>query len=145
MFQRITFRLRAKSYVLPPLFALAKSNVQKIYLRFSMPSITSSKVKKVGKAKKKVIKKPIVPVKKKVAPTKSPLRLGIIVGRSADTAKRSYLKNVPDELLLDNNDPPADVAIAWYIKKTYPSVEVDIITPDQISLERLNRSSFVYV
>lgn len=73
------------------------------------------------------------------------MKLGIIVGRSADTAQKTYLKGIPKKLLGDNDDPPADVAIAWYIKKTYPKINVDIITPSQISLARLNKNDFIYV
>src|SRR5687768_6050091 len=73
------------------------------------------------------------------------MRLGIIIGRSSDTTSRTYLKNIPKKYLSDDGLPPADVAIAWYIKQTYPSVTVDIITPDQISLSRLNKCDFVYV
>jgi hypothetical protein len=91
-----------------------------------------------SKAKKKIVKRAVV---KKVKPK---LRLGIIVGRSADTASRPYLSNVPKSLLGDN-DPPADVAVAWYIKTKYPDIEVDIITPNDISLKRLNQSQFIYV
>ena len=90
---------------------------------------------------KKTVKK-IIPVKKKILKT---LKIGVIIGRSADTAKRSYLKDVPKDLRGENDDPPADVAVAWYIKKTYPFVKVDIITPNEISLARLNQNNFVYV
>lgn len=72
-------------------------------------------------------------------------KLGIIVGRSADTANKSYLRGIPKSLLLDNKHPPADVAIAWYIKSYYPQVKVDIITPEEISLKRLNQNDFVYI
>lgn len=73
------------------------------------------------------------------------MKLGIIVGRSADTADKPYLKGVPKKLLGDNDTPPSDVAIAWYIRKTYPKINVDIITPAEISLARLNQNDFVYV
>jgi hypothetical protein len=73
------------------------------------------------------------------------MRLGIIVGREADTAKRTYLQTVPKRLMKDNDDPPADVAVAWYIKEHYPGVTVDIIVPEDISLKRLDQNDFVYV
>jgi len=84
----------------------------------------------------------MAPKGKKATPK---LKLGIIVGRRSDTANKAYLKGVPKDLLGDNEYPPADVAVSWYIKKTYSSVVVDIITPDEISLERLNSNDFVYV
>lgn len=73
------------------------------------------------------------------------MKLGIIVGRSADTTEKPYLKGIPKKLMGDNDEPPADVAIAWYIKKTYPKINVDIITPSEISLARLNKNDFIYV
>jgi len=35
-----------------------------------------------------------------------------------------------------------DVAIAWYIKKNYENIEVDIITPEEITLKRLKANAF---
>lgn len=74
------------------------------------------------------------------------LKIGIIVGRVADVApKTAYLKKVPKDLRTEDNEVPSDVAIAYYIKTNYPNVIVDIITPEDISLKRLNQNDFVYV
>jgi len=35
-----------------------------------------------------------------------------------------------------------DVAIAWYIKKHYDNIEVDIITPEELTLKRLKSNTF---
>jgi len=71
--------------------------------------------------------------------------LGIVIGRSSDTTTRKYLKKIPKNLLNDNKSPPADIAVAWYIKKNYPNIEIDIITPSEISLQRFNKCDFVYI
>lgn len=120
-----------------------KSNIKTSSSKVSRET-TAKKVSKVKTTTKR--KEAVKKTAKKAVSSK--LKIGIIVGRSADTtsvSKKTYLKGVPEELFGDNVEPPADVAVAWYIKKTYPSVDVDIITPTEISLERLNRSDFVYV
>jgi len=68
----------------------------------------------------------------------------------------SFLADMPDkyrvdpeshEYLMDcapgtKGQAHTDVAIAWYIKKHYDNIEVDIITPEEITLKRLKSNTF---
>jgi len=68
----------------------------------------------------------------------------------------SFLADLPDkyrvdpeshEYLMDcepgtKGQAHTDVAIAWYIKKHYDNIEVDIITPEEITLKRLKSNTF---
>lgn len=89
-----------------------------------------------------------------------PIRVGFICGKDTDLVEdakydaigdSSFLKDMPDTFRVDpesheylkdcepgtKGQAHADVAIAWYIKKHNEDIEVDIITPDEISLKRL--------
>jgi len=94
----------------------------------------------------------------------SPIRVGFICGKDTDFVEHpgtgpeytkvgnaSFLSDLPDKFRVDPQSheyladcPPGtkgqahcDVALAWYIKKHNPDIEVDIITPEEISLHRL--------
>jgi len=68
----------------------------------------------------------------------------------------SFLADLPDDYRVDPESheylmdcepgtkgfAQADVAIAWYIKKNNPDIEVDIITPNEITLARLQTNAF---
>lgn len=94
----------------------------------------------------------------------APIRVGFICGKDTDFVEHpgtgplyaeignlSFLSDFPDkwrvdpashEYLMDcepgtTGQVHADCAIAWYIKKHNKDIEVDVITPEELSLERL--------
>lgn len=95
-----------------------------------------------------------------------PFRVGFICGKDTDIvedakfyaipgADASFLSDLPDkwrvdpashEYLMDcepgtSGHAHADIAIAWYIKKSCPDIEVDIITPEEVTLKRLKSNA----
>lgn len=93
-----------------------------------------------------------------------PIRVGFICGKDTDFVEHpgtgpkyseignvAFLKDMPDkwrvdpgshEYLMDcepgtRGQAHVDVALAWYIKKNFSDIEVDIITPEDFSLQRL--------
>jgi hypothetical protein len=93
-----------------------------------------------------------------------PIRVGFICGKDTDFVEHpgkgpkyanigdlSFLKDLPNkwrvdpvshEYLMDcepgtKGQAHCDVALAWYIQKKFKDIEVDIITPEEISSERL--------
>jgi len=94
------------------------------------------------------------------------IRVGFIVGKDTDVVEdpkyaaipgnASFLEDLPDKYRVDPvsheylmdcepgtvGQAHADVAIAWYVKKHYDNIEVDIITPEEISLQRLKKNAF---
>jgi hypothetical protein len=95
------------------------------------------------------------------------IRVGFILGKEFDFADASgsvvdvsFLDDLPSEyrtrpsqprmewpgMNVDNKDNiSVDVAIAWYVKKHYPDIDVDFIFPADINLARLksNECNFV--
>jgi hypothetical protein len=92
------------------------------------------------------------------------IRVGFICGKDTDFVEHpgkgpryskigdlSFLSDCPDkwrvdlashEYLMDcepgtKGQIHCDVALAWYIKKHFKDIEIDIITPEELSLERL--------
>mmetsp|Transcript_80159 Transcript_80159/g.141439 ORF Transcript_80159/g.141439 Transcript_80159/m.141439 type:complete len:418 (+) Transcript_80159:85-1338(+) len=88
-----------------------------------------------------------------------PMRVGFILGKEFDfvdtpgsVVDTSFLDDLPSKYR-ERSDKPrmtwpgmnvsnkdnvsVDVAIAWYIHKNYPDIEVDFVLPGDISLERL--------
>jgi len=97
----------------------------------------------------------------------SKIRVGFICGKDTDFVEHpgqgpkysnigdpSFLKDMPDYWRVDPKSheylkdcPPGtkgqahcDVALAWYIQKHNKNIEADIITPDQLTLERLEKN-----
>jgi len=73
------------------------------------------------------------------------MRIGIVVGINADSYsdyKRSpWLKDIPDEIVSLSNsfdEPSSDVCVGYYLQKHYPKYNVDILTYDDVSLEKFN-------
>jgi hypothetical protein len=86
-------------------------------------------------------------------------RVGFILGKEFDfvdcpgsLVDTSFLKDLPSEYRKRSEKPrmtwpgmttdahdyiSADLAIAWYIKKNYPELDVDFIFPQDIKLDRL--------
>jgi len=87
------------------------------------------------------------------------IRVGFILGKEFDfvdapgsVVDTTFLDDIPDKyreraeqprmtwpgMTVDNKDHiSVDVAIAWYIEKHYPEIEVDFIFPQDITLDRL--------
>jgi len=94
------------------------------------------------------------------------LRVGFIVGKDTDVVEdpkydaipgdSSFLADLPDKYRVDPESHEylmdcapgtkgfahTDVAIAWYIKKHYDNIEVDIITPEELTVKRLKSNTF---
>jgi len=97
----------------------------------------------------------------------SKIRVGFICGKDTDFVEHpgkgpkytnigdpSFLKDMPDKWRVDPksheylmNCPPGtkgqahcDVALAWYIQKQNKDIEADIITPEELTLERLEKN-----
>jgi hypothetical protein len=95
----------------------------------------------------------------------SKIRVGLICGKDTDFVEHpgkgpkysaigdpSFLKDMPDkyrvdpkshEYLMDcapgtKGQAHCDVALAWYIQKHFDDIDVDIITPEEISVQRLH-------
>jgi len=95
------------------------------------------------------------------------VRAGFILGKEFDfvdspgsIVDTSFLDDLPSEyrkrsakprmtwpgMTVDPKDHiSADVAIAWYIKKRYPEIEVDFIFPQDIKLDRLKSNTCNFV
>jgi hypothetical protein len=93
------------------------------------------------------------------------IRVGFICGKDTDFVEHpgkgpryagigdaSFLSDLPDKWRVDPNSKEylmdcepgtkgqahCDVALAWYIKKNYQDIEVDIITPEELTVKRLH-------
>jgi len=96
------------------------------------------------------------------------VRVGFLIGKDTDLVEDNNEKYVGDLSFLDDmpNDyrvdveskeylkdcaagatgfAHADVAIPWYIKKHHPEIKVDIIFPQDITLERLKSNMVNYI
>lgn len=98
-----------------------------------------------------------------------PIRVGFLVGKDTDLVESdkyrsmgdsSFLSDLPDDYRVDPESHEylyncedksikgfahADIAIAWYIKKHYDDIEVDIICPEDITEERLKTNLVNYI
>mmetsp|Transcript_119818 Transcript_119818/g.217691 ORF Transcript_119818/g.217691 Transcript_119818/m.217691 type:complete len:409 (-) Transcript_119818:99-1325(-) len=87
-----------------------------------------------------------------------PIRVGFLIGKDTDVVDdpkyvgdTSFLSDLPDEYRVDPDSHEyvkncekgtkgqvhADVAIPWYIHKHHDDIEIDMIFPEDISVERL--------
>eukprot|EP00928_Gymnodinium_smaydae_P053491 TRINITY_DN37469_c0_g1_i1.p1 TRINITY_DN37469_c0_g1~~TRINITY_DN37469_c0_g1_i1.p1 ORF type:complete len:481 (-),score=120.95 TRINITY_DN37469_c0_g1_i1:279-1661(-) len=95
-----------------------------------------------------------------------PLRVGFIVGKDTDVVEdpkyealggdASFLKDMPRDFRVDpesheflrdcapevEGQAHCDVALAWWIHKNCPDIQVDIIAPPDITMERLRSNAF---
>eukprot|EP00450_Noctiluca_scintillans_P011543 CAMPEP_0194483738 /NCGR_PEP_ID=MMETSP0253-20130528/5254_1 /TAXON_ID=2966 /ORGANISM="Noctiluca scintillans" /LENGTH=425 /DNA_ID=CAMNT_0039323423 /DNA_START=59 /DNA_END=1336 /DNA_ORIENTATION=- len=98
-----------------------------------------------------------------------PIRVGFIVGKDTDVVEDpkyaalggdvSFLADFPDKYRVDpvsheylmDCDPGtvghahADVAIAWWVKKHFGDIEVDLIAPVDITLKRLKSNAINFI
>lgn len=97
----------------------------------------------------------------------SKIRVGFICGKDTDFVEHpgkgpkyakigdpSFLDDFPNkwrvdpvshEYLMDcepgtKGQAHCDIALAWYIKKRYKDIDIDVITPEELSLERLKKN-----
>jgi hypothetical protein len=78
------------------------------------------------------------------------MRLGFIVGKTNEVCDNKELKKItPKKYLVDTYNKKdqlqQDVAIAMAVKSKFPGITVDIITPSDISLERLKKNDINFV
>ena len=68
------------------------------------------------------------------------MRLGFIVGRGNEVYRNDALKKKTPKKFLVDNLLHVDVAIAMTVKENYPGVDVDIILPKEITLQRFKKN-----
>ena len=73
------------------------------------------------------------------------MKIAVIVGVNADSYsdydRSPWLEDMPDELFSLSNsfsEPSSDVCVGYYLQKHYPKYNVDILTYDDVSLEKFN-------
>tara|TARA_B100001094_G_scaffold331440_1_gene399819 strand:- start:4 stop:1056 length:1053 start_codon:yes stop_codon:yes gene_type:complete len=73
------------------------------------------------------------------------MKIGIIVGKSSEEFLTEGVElNVPKKYMVDGV-VQTDVAIAYTIKRRYTDIDVDIILPKDISLQRLKKNDINYI
>ncbi|ANS04232.1 hypothetical protein [uncultured Mediterranean phage] len=73
------------------------------------------------------------------------MRLGFIVGRGNEVYRNDALKKKTPKKFLVDNRLHVDVAIAMTVKENYPGVDVDIILPKEITLQRFKKNDINFV
>ena len=73
------------------------------------------------------------------------MRLGFIVGRGNEVYRNDALKKKTPKKFLVDNLLHVDVAIAMTVKENYPGVDVDIIGPKEITLQRFKKNDINFV
>lgn len=70
------------------------------------------------------------------------MRIGFIVGRTEEEFfdDNNLIKKTPKKYLIDGKYLMVDVAIAMTVKLNYPNIIVDIILPQELSINRLNKN-----
>ena len=71
------------------------------------------------------------------------MRLGFIVGRGNEVYRNDALKKKTPKKFLVDNLLHVDVAIAMTVKENYPGVDVDIILPKEITLQRFKKNDII--
>ena len=78
------------------------------------------------------------------------MKIAIIVGINADSYsdydRSPWLEDMPDELFKLSNafsEPSSDVCVGYYLQKHYPKYNVDILTYDDVSLEKFNEYDLI--
>jgi hypothetical protein len=73
------------------------------------------------------------------------MKIGFIVAKDEEECFDDYLYDLTPKKYLKNDVLHTDVAIAISIKESYPDVSVDIILPNEISLQRLKKNDVNFV
>ena len=78
------------------------------------------------------------------------MKIAIIVGINADSYsdydRSPWLEDMPDELFKLSNafsEPSSDICVGYYLQKHYPKYNVDILTYDDVSLEKFNEYDLI--
>ena len=78
------------------------------------------------------------------------MRIAIIVGINADVYsdydRSPWLEDMPDDIFKlsnDHDEPSSDVCIAYYLQKHYPKHDIDILTSNDITLQKFNEYDLI--
>ena len=64
------------------------------------------------------------------------MNIGFIVGKDDEIYDDDFLYDITPKKYLQNENLHTDVAVCMVIKESYPDVNVDIILPKDISVQR---------
>ena len=67
------------------------------------------------------------------------MNIGFIVGKDDEMYDDDYLYSITPKKFLQYENLHTDVAVCMVIKESYPDVNVDIILPKDVSLQRLKK------
>ena len=73
------------------------------------------------------------------------MNIGFIVGKDDEVYVDDFLYDMTPKKYLQYENLHTDVAICMVIKKSYPDVSVDIILPQDVSLERLKKNKVNFI
>ena len=73
------------------------------------------------------------------------MNIGFIVGKNDEVYDDDSLYNITPKKYLQFGNLNTDVAICMVIKQSYPDVNVDIILPREISLQRLKKNKVNFI
>ena len=78
------------------------------------------------------------------------MKIAVIVGINADSYsdydRSPWLEDMPDDLFKLSNafsEPSSDICVGYYLQKHYPKYNVDILTYDDVSLEKFNEYDLI--
>ena len=73
------------------------------------------------------------------------MKVGFIVGKDDEIYSDDNLYDITPKKYLQYEELNTDVAIAMTIKQSYPDINVDIILPKDISLQRLKKNDVNFI
>lgn len=73
------------------------------------------------------------------------MRIGFIVGKDDEIYNDDYIFNLTPKKYLQYGELHTDVAIAITVKNGYPDINVDIILPRELSVERLKKNNVNFI
>jgi hypothetical protein len=73
------------------------------------------------------------------------MNIGFIVGKDDEMYDDDYLYSITPKKYIVNENLHTDVAICMVIKESYPDINVDIILPKDISVERLKKNKVNFI
>ena len=73
------------------------------------------------------------------------MNIGFIVGKDDEIYDDDFLYDMTPKKYLQYGNLHTDVAICMVIKSSYPDVNVDIILPKDVSLERLKKNKVNFI
>ena len=73
------------------------------------------------------------------------MNIGFIVGKDDEIYDDDFLYDITPKKYLQNENLHTDVAVCMVIKESYPDVNVDIILPKDISVQRLKKNKVNFI